>query len=101
MAHRYSQPITALAETANAAHPLCALRAFAWRGRDYTVCAVLAHWHLEARWWEATPSASRLGTSPTASDRYYYRLACMPDDLLCEVYYDACGDQWVLDVVYD
>lgn len=120
MAHRYSQPITPLPETSSVISPEASteislemagsarpLSAFTWRGQTYTVRAVLAQWHLEARWWERAFSDASYSAPadtaqrPNASDRYYYRLACMPDDLLCEVYYDAHAGAWMLDVVYD
>lgn len=104
MAHRYAQVIIPVPSAATEPDPLGVAvpppHAFSWRGQDYMVRSVLARWHLEARWWEAAPSAARRGASPTASDRSYYRLVCVPD-LLCEVYYDARAGQWVLDVVYD
>jgi hypothetical protein len=88
MAHRYGHPI----------HVTCAAgqpSRFSWRDAQYTVAEVLATWHLRDRWW-AQPGD---GTA-AASDRYYYRIQCM-EGLLCDLYYDAARDAWVLDRVHD
>jgi Domain of unknown function (DUF6504) len=86
MAHHYRQPIQV---TTRAGRPL----RFLWRGREYIVAEILSVWRLRDRWWEAP--------GPTgASDRHYYRLRCA-DDLVCEVYYDAACDVWMLDRVHD
>ncbi len=102
-----------------------------WRAVIYSVIEVLSRWHLRDRWWAQSPAASerpqgrsartvaplrdiqdaradpamwegwetpRSGTS--ASDRYYYRLRCTRD-LLCDVYWDAATNAWILDRVWD
>lgn len=69
---------------------------FVWRDATYVVQEVLVGWHLRDRWWENM----RDGCGSGASDRHYYRLRCT-DGLLCEVYYDAASDYWVLDRVHD
>jgi Domain of unknown function (DUF6504) len=87
MAHQYLQPILV---TARSGRPL----RFTWREMAYTVVEILSTWRLSDRWWES--AAHPHG----ASDRHYYRLRC-EDGLLCEVYYDAAQQVWILDRVHD
>jgi hypothetical protein len=76
---------------------------FLWRERTHIVADLLATWRLRDRWWltPSTPEApAQITPAPQASDRSYYRLACV-DGLLCDVYYDAARGHWFLDRVYD
>ena len=95
MTRHYGQPIAVTAAESGAGQPA----AFRWRGVRYRVREVLATWHLRDRWWESPPPADAPATSG-ASDRHYYRLRCS-SGLLCDVYYDAARDGWVLDRVHD
>jgi len=77
---------------------------FTWRERTLVVADLLGAWRLRDRWW-AAPSAGEWAptaqaSTQQASDRYYYRLACV-GGLQCDVYYDVTCDQWILDRVYD
>jgi hypothetical protein len=98
MTRRYGEMILVAQHTDNN-HPRC----FIWRGSTYRVVAVLATWHLRDRWWKPV-SQGYAGTSRPVvdqeSDRHYYRLDCSPE-LLCDVYFDAASDRWILDRVYD
>lgn len=104
MTRHYGQPIAVTAAESGTGQPA----AFHWRGVRYRVREILAIWHLRDRWWEATPPADAPTTSG-ASDRHYYRLRCVAsagssgdgNGLLCDVYYDAARDGWVLDRVHD
>lgn len=97
MSRRYGQPIRALLEGDR-------LSGFVWRGSTYYVRAVLATWHLRTRWWAGCPVKERTGNEsrPEAmeTDRYYSRVECF-SGLLCDVYYDAACQGWVLDRVHD
>jgi hypothetical protein len=111
MARQYRQRIrVTVAADAPDRHPAT----FRWRDTTYRVAEVLARGHERGRWWTsvasaavATPSAPQSphaspSTGPT--DRHYYRLLCDSGTnwcLLCEVYYDAATDEWVLDRVLD
>lgn len=86
MTRHYRQPIQT---THQAGQPL----RFTWQGRQYTVAEILLCWNLRDRWWEAPGPDG-------ASDRHYYRLRCK-DGLLCDIYYDAAIDDWMLDRVHD
>ena len=87
MGHQFLQPIQVMTQ---AKRP----KQFTWRGTNYLVADILATWRLSDRWWES--AAHPHG----ASDRHYYRLRC-EDGLLCEVYYDAAQQVWILDRVHD
>lgn len=87
MAHQYLQVIHV---TARAGRP----QRFTWREVEYHVVEILGVWRLSDRWWES--AAHPRG----ASDRHYYRLRC-EDGLLCDVYYDAAQQVWLLDRVHD
>ena len=95
MAHRYGHPIRVVCDARQPRH-------FSWREANHRIVEVLATWHLRDRWW--APSGH--GTEGTdgmragASDRHYYRVLCA-DGLLCDLYYDAAWDGWVLDRVHD
>ena len=99
MSRYYGQPIQAPGATDGGQPP----RRFTWRGRTLVVADLLSAWHLRDRWW-AAPDAPMLsgaqGAATQASDRSYYRLACV-GGLQCDVYYDAALNQWFLDRVYD
>lgn len=75
-----------------------------WRETPYRVRTVLARWHLCARWWaeetEGAGLASSAGDGEPATDRFYFRLRCVPE-LICVVYYDAAAGVWRLEAVYD
>lgn len=68
---------------------------FTWRSVCYRVRAVWAMWHLRDRWWAGGEAGM-----PPASDRRYYRVLCTKG-MLCDLYYDAANDTWVLDRVHD
>ena len=93
MTKRYGDPILV-------AHQNDQLRCFIWRGTTYHVEAVLAIWHLRDRWWEGRIRGYTTPQTAIESDRHYYRLDCSPE-LLCEIYFDAASDGWILDRVYD
>ncbi len=107
MTRRYGDLIL-VAQHSGTSHPRC----FIWRGITYQVVAVLATWHLRDRWWNPTPQGASggIGTSGPLvtreegadfeSDRHYYRLDCSPG-LLCDLYFDAACDRWILDRVFD
>lgn len=120
MGRRYGQMITDVvlrAEGAGAspASPAstglpCPAR-FRWQGRTVIVEEALGMWHLRDRWWEtrapdetaatqSDPQAQDTSQGHAASDRRYYRLACV-GGLVCDVYYDAVRHCWLLDRVYD
>ncbi len=83
-----------------------------WRETAYRVRAVLARWHLRARWWAAGPGLDGTGEGEDAraegesagdapaTDRYYFRLRCVPE-LICVVYYETASGVWSLEAVYD
>jgi len=74
---------------------------FQWREVTYRVAEILSEWHLRDRWWEPPASVRSVEIGgPQASDRHYYRVQCA-SGLLCDLYYDAAVDCWVLDRVYD
>lgn len=98
MTRRYGELIL-VAQRTNSDHPRC----FIWRGTTYRVLAVLATWHLQDRWWKPASEGNADSSKPLEdqeSDRYYFRLDCSPG-LLCELYFDAACDRWILDRVYD
>jgi hypothetical protein len=97
MTRRYGEPIL-VAQHTYVNHPRC----FIWRGTTYHVLAVLATWHLMDRWWKPAPegNVSSGAKEEKESDRHYFRLDCSPG-LLCELYFDAASDRWILDRVYD
>lgn len=74
-----------------------------WRGLTYRVLEVNEPWRLMDRWWEpaGTPGAGN-GRSGR-SDRTYYRLHCASahDELTCDIYFEAVGEVWILERVYD
>ena len=98
MTRRYGELIL-VAQHSHVNHPRCSI----WRGTIYRVRAVLATWHLMDRWWTPVPEgnadSSRLGEDKE-SDRHYFRLECSPG-LLCDLYFDAAPDRWILDWVFD
>ncbi|HLY29976.1 MAG TPA: DUF6504 family protein [Ktedonobacterales bacterium] len=101
MTRLYGQPIQmrcAPASASDSPQP----HSFRWRERTHVVTDLLSAWHLQDRWWQASSKSGATPSTvvPQASDRSYYRLTCA-DGLLCDVYYDATLDQWVLDRVYD
>ena len=99
MAHRYGHPIRVICDAGDPHH-------FCWRDDDHVIVEVLATWHLCDRWW--APFGCRTngeeGTNGTdgtnASDRHFYRVLCA-DGLICDLYYDAAWDRWVLDRSHD
>lgn len=105
MTHAYHQPISVTLADGAPATPAT----ICWRNIAYRVLEVFETWHLMDRWWErerpegpegpGAPGSSTQGPS----DRTYYRLRCasVHDELICEVYFDAAGDLWVLERVYD
>jgi hypothetical protein len=98
MTRRYGELIL-VAQHTYSDHPRCVI----WRGTTYRVVAVLATWHLQDRWWEPISQEGAHSSTPLKnqeSDRHYYRLDCSPG-LLCELYFDAASDRWILDRVYD
>jgi hypothetical protein len=98
MTRRYGEMILVAQHTGNN-HPRC----FIWRGSTYRVVAVLATWHLRDRWWKPASQGYDDAPGPAVdqeSDRHYYRLDCSPG-LLCDLYFDAASDRWILDRVYD
>jgi len=107
MTHAYHQPISVTLTDGAPATPATPAT-ICWRGIAYHVLEVFETWHLMDRWWErererpegpGAPGSSTQGPS----DRTYYRLRCasVHDELICEVYFDAAGDLWVLERVYD
>ena len=99
MTRYYGQPIQVRCLPDDSQRP----HSFIWCERTHIVADLLGAWHLRDRWWLAPlapEAATQTTTAPQASDRSYYRLACV-DGLLCDVYYDATHDQWFLDRVYD
>lgn len=96
MAHRYGHPIRVVCDAGDPHH-------FSWREDDHVIVEVLATWHLRDRWWASSGRRTNGadGTAGTgASDRHYYRVLCT-DGLLCDLYYDAARDGWILDRVHD
>ena len=99
MSRYYGQPIQAPGATDGSQAP----QRFIWRGRTLVVADLLSAWRLRDRWWAvaaATDAPAQANATHQASDRYYYRLACV-GGLQCDVYYDAALNQWFLDRVYD
>lgn len=86
MSRRYGEPITVVVNRAG--QP----RRFTWRHMTYTV-GVIAHWHLQDKWWDAARQSSR----------QYFRV--MTRDLrFFELYHEEAPGrvpQWILDVVLD
>ncbi|MGO8949753.1 MAG: DUF6504 family protein [Ktedonobacterales bacterium] len=94
----YSELIL-VARHSSSSHPRC----FIWRGTTYRVVAVLDMWHVRDRWWKPVSQESGGFVGPThdhESDRHYFRLDCSPG-LLCDLYFDAACEHWILDRVYD
>lgn len=87
MGHQYLQRIEM---TMQARRP----KQFIWRGSSYLVAEILGSWRLSDRWWESPAFFHG------ASDRHYYRLRCQ-DGMVCEIYYDAARQIWILDRVLD
>jgi hypothetical protein len=75
-------------------------RCFIWRGTTYHVQEVLGMWHLQDRWWEEQIRGHGDMQAAGESNRHYYRLECSPE-LLCEIYFDATSNDWILDRIYD
>lgn len=99
MTRYYGQPIQVYCALDGSQQP----QRFTWRGRTQVVADLLSAWHLRDRWWAAPDelgATAQANAAHQASDRYYYRLACV-GGLQCDVYYDAAHDQWFLDRVYD
>lgn len=113
MTRHYDQPIQVAGHAdgaGGAGDGIGAPTRLVWRETTYRVRAVLARWHLRTRWWAAGPDdasdgegagaeGDALGDAP-ATDRYYFRLRCVPE-LICVVYYDAAAGAWHLEAVYD
>ena len=82
-----------------------------WRGLTYHVLEVNEPWRLADRWWEPAGNPSTPGAGNGHSDRTYYRLRCVSlsatahDDLTCDhycdIYFEAVGEVWILERVYD
>jgi hypothetical protein len=90
MTRYYGQPITVTC--AQDGQP----DRFIWHGREYVILEVLATWHLRDHWW-----LQGLASAPhDASNRTYYRARCA-DQVYVELYYEAVGEQWILDRLYD
>ncbi len=97
MAHRYGHPIVVSLAT----NSLPAV--MRWRNVEYRVLEVLSHWRLRDRWWAPSGlsnAAHAISSADLASDRHYYRVRCTAD-LLCDIYYDAASDRWILDRIHD
>jgi Domain of unknown function (DUF6504) len=80
-----------------------------WRGITYRVLEINEPWHLMDRWWEHSDSSipgidgkDHKGHKGR-SDRTYYRLRCVSahEDLTCDIYFEAIGEVWILERVYD
>ncbi|HEY1387345.1 MAG TPA: DUF6504 family protein [Ktedonobacterales bacterium] len=71
-----------------------------WRGLTYRVLELNEPWCLMDRWWEP---AGTPGTGNGRSDRTYYRLRCVSthEDLTCDIFFEAVGDVWILERIYD
>lgn len=107
MTRRYGDFIL-VAQQTGTSYPRC----FIWRGITYRVVAILATWHLRDRWWNPAPQGADRSTHSSGSlatqderadlesDRHYFRLDCSPG-LLCDLYFDAAVDRWILDRVFD
>lgn len=89
MTHRYRQPVQVI-------YAAQELASFEWRGVRYRVREVLATWHLCDRWWERHLD----GAAATASDRLYYRVRCVDEEVF-DLYYDRASAVWVLDCAHD
>lgn len=86
-----------------------------WRSITYRVVHLNEPWHLIDREWEApdAPDAPGMLSTPGMpggdtghsghSDRTYYRVRCVSahEDLTCEIYFEAVGQVWILERVYD
>ena len=93
MTHVYYQPITVTLTDGKPA-------TLHWRGLTYRVLEVNEPWRLVDRWWEP---AGNPGAGNGRSDRIYYRLRCASanEDLTCDIYFEAVGEVWILERVYD
>ncbi len=78
-----------------------------WRGLTYRVLEVNEPWRLMDRWWEQHSVRGAGGKDRKdhkgRSERTYYRLRCASahEDLVCDIYYEAIGEVWILERVYD
>ncbi|RJX20100.1 MAG: hypothetical protein C4570_04365 [Ammonifex sp.] len=61
---------------------------FSWRGKTYTVRAILEAWKDTGRWWEGEPP------------KLFFRVETA-DGGLWEVYLDTADESWHLYKVYD
>ena|SRR5690348_4047427 len=103
MAHTYYLPIRVW-------HKQRIPYALLWRGVRYRVLHVNEPWRLQDRWWVSRAEADANGGNGY-SDRTYYRLQCRccqdsrglgaEWDLLCDIYYDAAANVWVMERVID
>ena len=93
MTHVYYQPIRVTVTDGKPA-------TIHWRGLTYRVLEVNEPWRLADRWWEP---AGIPGTGTGRSDRTYYRLRCASahENLTCDIYFEAVGEVWILERVYD
>jgi uncharacterized protein DUF6504 len=97
MTHVYYQPIKVTLADGKPA-------SIHWRGLTYRVLEVNEPWRLMDRWWEP---AGTPGAGTGRSDRTYFRLRCASShedltcDLYCDIYFEAVGEVWILERVYD
>ena len=93
MTHVYSRPIRVTLADGKPA-------TIHWRGITYHVLEVNEPWRLADRWWEP---AGTPGAGNGRSDRTYYRLHCASarEDLTCDIYFEAVGEVWILERIYD
>ena len=97
MTHVYYHPIRVTLANGKPA-------AISWRGLTYRVLEINEPWRLMDRWWDP---AGTPGAGNGRSDRTYYRMRCVSlsasayEDLTCDIYFEAVGEVWILERVYD
>lgn len=93
MSKTYGEPIQV---TAQAGQPL----KFTWRGRLYTVLAVLEHWVVSREWWQRNDPAADV-----PPEREFWRVEAAPgrdvQPAVYEVRRDAVSGDWLLVRVWD
>ena len=72
---------------------------FVWRGRLYSVRAILEHWVINREWWQDPPLAP-MGSEPGQPELEFWRVEAAPGQGMTATVYelrrDAATDAWTL-----
>ena len=65
---------------------------FVWRGRLYTVHAILEHWVINREWWREPADPGNAGTGPGQPELVFWRVEAAPGQGMAPEIYELRQD---------